>query len=591
MRKVRVAAATLLTLALSAGVRSGRADTLAEHLPADAVAYAGWAGADALGPSYQNSNLKTFLEALKLPELFRENFAKQMAKNNAPDKADEVKLVEDLVAAVTASPSAFSVGPLVTLPNGKPMPEIAFVAKVGAAKAADLAGRLDRAKEKNRKPDEPPAGVFASGEYLTVHVGGPSIEEKLKKVTVADSLASNAAFKAAMAHVNKGKEPAASLYIDGQTLVSLISAAIDGANNPQLKQYWPVIREGLGIDALRGVAWAGNFDGKNWQSSTFVGMTERRVGLLSFLDPKPMSEGAIRFVPASATTAGVFRFDGARFLADVQRTATLVGPDAPRQLDRAFAQIFAVTGVDVKLDLLPSLGDEFIVYGSPDAAGNSLRGLALVNKLKDPARAEQAFTALENITNLTIAQRSPDAKVQFRTENLAAPFDKVVAHVIATEQVSPAWAIHEGVFYFAMSLPTLQSAVERGNGAAGPKEKGSLAENLQFAELRKRLGQDAITSFAYSDLVKSAPETYELVNRAVERAARNNPDMPFKLPPLEKLMPALGPVLQVYWTDTDGFHGKETSPFPGASMLSPSQLLFLRLSESMQPNRGGAALP
>jgi hypothetical protein len=587
MRKLRTAA--LLSLALLVGVQGARGETLAERLPPDAVAYAGWAGSAALGTSYDASNLKAFLETLKIPDYLRTKFEAEVARNNTPEKAQDVKLLQDVLAAVTEAPSALYVGPLSQQANGKTLPEIAFLARVGAAKATDLSSRITATIERNHKADDPPGGVFASGDLLMVHFGSAGLEEKLKRVTATESLAANTSFKSAMSHVTGGKEPAAAVYVDGQTVVSLIATAVEGSGNAQAKAFWPAIREGLGIDALRAGAWAGNFDGKNWQSSTFVGMTERRVGLLSFIDNRPLTEAALRFVPASATTAGVFRFDGMRFLADVQRTAALVSQDAPRNVDRFFAQLFAFTGVDVKLDLLPSLGDEFIVYGSPDAAGNSLRGFTLVNKLKDPARAEQSFIALENITNMTIAQQAPDAKVQFRTENLNSPFDKVTAHIIGTEKVSPAWTIHEGVFYFAMSLPALQSALERGNGAAGPVEKGSLAENPEFAALRKKLGQDQFSSFMYADLVKSAPETFELVNRALETAARQNPEMDYKLPPLDKIVPALGPVLQVYWSDGEGFHGREAGPFPLASQLSPTNLIVLHLSEAMQPR--GAGLP
>lgn len=585
MRKLRDASAALLTLALLAGGQAARAETLADRVPADAIGYVGWAGTDALGPAYQGSNLKVMLDALKLEEFIQGKIDAEMARNEDAQKRQDVKLLRDVAAAVTQSPSALYVGPMAAQGNGREFPEFALLSRVGADRARDLAGRAGALIERTKRPEMPAVGVSANGELLVMHIGA-GVEEKLKGVTAAQSLASRDGFKKAMAQVNGGKEPAVAMYADGATILSMIAGGIERSGNAQVLQYWPAIREGLGVNALGSAAWAGNFDGKNWQTSIFVGMSERRVGMMAFLDNPPLTDTALRFIPATATSAAVFQFNGPRLLADIQRTAALVSPDAPRQVDRVFAQIFAISGVDFKLDLLPSLGQEFIMYGSPDAAGNSIRGLALVNKLKDVDRAQQAIIAMENIINLTVAQRAPDAKVQFRTETLAAPFEGVTAHVIATEQVSPAWAIHEGVFYFAMSLPTLQSAVERGGGAAGPSEKGSLVENAQFAALRRKLGQEKISAFSFADLAKSAPETYQLVNRAVERAARENPELNYKLPPLDKLMPAMGPVLQVSWTDGDGFHLRDTGPFPLAVQLSPMQLLLLHVTESMQPQRG-----
>ncbi len=88
--------------------------------------------------------------------------------------------------------------------------------------------------------------------------------------------------------------------------------------------------------------------------------------------------------------------------------------NAPRSSsDLIFQQVYAIAGIDVKNDLLPSFGDEFVYYGAPATAGNSLRGLTIINKLKDPQKAETAMTAVENLVNLTILQQDPNSKAQF----------------------------------------------------------------------------------------------------------------------------------------------------------------------------------
>src|ERR1035437_2270324 len=58
----------LAAWALVGQPRLAHAESLAGRVPADAVAYAEWAGSDNLGKSYDNSHLKKLLEVLNLPQ-------------------------------------------------------------------------------------------------------------------------------------------------------------------------------------------------------------------------------------------------------------------------------------------------------------------------------------------------------------------------------------------------------------------------------------------------------------------------------------------------------------------------------------------
>src|SRR3982751_4660865 len=62
---------TLCTVLLAAPM-AAPAQPLADRMPADAIVYAGWAGADSLGPQYDASHLKAVLEASNVPALVDE---------------------------------------------------------------------------------------------------------------------------------------------------------------------------------------------------------------------------------------------------------------------------------------------------------------------------------------------------------------------------------------------------------------------------------------------------------------------------------------------------------------------------------------
>ncbi|HEY4330208.1 MAG TPA: hypothetical protein VGN88_10770, partial [Phycisphaerae bacterium] len=180
-------------------------------------------------------------------------------------------------------------------------------------------------------------------------------------------------------------------------------------------------------------------------------------------------------------------------------------------------------------------------------------------------------------------QRDPNTKIQFKTQPLPAPWDKVTAHYVAFDQATPAWAINNGVFYFSLSLAGLQSAIEMGEG-----KKESILDNPQFAAMRSKVAgpRGAMSSFSYADLKAAGPETYQLVTMGLTQALARNPGMPaYVLPPLDKITPNLGPMMKVSWSDAEGVHGRQRSPFPMAGYLTPTQWLPLLVAERYNQER------
>ncbi len=575
-------AALCAAILLAAGtIPSARAQILADKVPANALLYAGWAGSDALGPAYDGSHLKAFLNALNLPKFVGDRFSQAMARETDPQKIEQAKFAQELLTAVAKSPTAVYVGPLDFAINpAQPVPRIAIFSKIGKAQAGPMATRLSTAIALNRQPGQPQAAAVAVGEFLLLYIGDANIQDRLAgEPAVLHSLAESEAFKKAFAHLGPAAgKAAASVYFDGQATVEMIATAVQAGTNAQARQLYPALADGLGLNSLQQFAWAGSFDGADWQAATFLGMRDRRPGLLAFFDNKPLSQESLKLIPKSATSAGAFRFDGMRLLDDITNTAAKINDQYPKQIETFLTNVYIWTGIDLKRELLPAFGDEFVYYGSPAGAGNSLRGFALVNRLRDAKKANAAVSAVENFVNLMIEQNNPNSKVQFKTQALPAPWDKVTAHIMPLDNVTPAWAIHDGVFFFSLSLPGLQSAMEMTAGT-----KPSILDNPQFVALRKKLGHDSFAAFSYADLGRSAPETYELLNHALTTALARNPDpQAYILPPLDKITPALGPCLKVSWTDNEGYHAQETSPFPLAGYLSPSQYIGLLFLEQYQ---------
>ncbi|MEI8194750.1 MAG: hypothetical protein WCI73_02455, partial [Phycisphaerae bacterium] len=235
-------------------------------------------------------------------------------------------------------------------------------------------------------------------------------------------------------------------------------------------------------------------------------------------------------------------------------------------------------GFDIEKDLINSLGDEWIVYGTADvietaaggtgAAGEkSIRGVTLVSKLHDPAGAAKALENLESFINGMIAVRLPMAEAQ-KYQLKAAIVNGITLHSITLPKLTPTWAIKDGYLVVALSPEGVQSGL-----AATTQKAPARTAEPGYADLAKQLKAPAASSFSYVDLTKTAPSAYEVLTQlqalAVAKAAEAGEGeikVP-TLPPFANIKPFLGPTLKVFWSDEAGFHFKGTEPFPGSTGL------------------------
>ncbi len=231
-------------------------------------------------------------------------------------------------------------------------------------------------------------------------------------------------------------------------------------------------------------------------------------------------------------------------------------------------------GMDIEKDVLGSLGDEWGVYTSPEIGGSGIIGMAVVNKLRDPAKADKALAGLADVANKIIAQqmKGQPMKVQFAQTKAG----DLTVHYLAIPFVVPAWAVKGNNLYIGLYPQVVVSAA--GQGKAGGK---SILDNPAYQALRTQLaGTHAPSSMEFLDLPKTAPEGYQGV-LMISRLYMGMADMfgiqspPLLLPPLDKLLPHMEPAGSFSWSDAAGWHMRGMTPFPGAEMLATQQQMMV----------------
>jgi prepilin-type processing-associated H-X9-DG protein len=539
------------------------AQPLADHVPADAMIYVGWRGSADLGPDYAQSNLKAVLDDSQVADFIDRFLPAVMDKVSQlnPQAGGVGQIISAIAKPSWQHPTAFFFSGVDAAPGRPPVPHLGILWQPGADADA-LARQLDQLV--GQAPAPFPVKVVRQGEIVALLVGYDKPEAALAG-RVTKSLADDANFKSAMSHLAI-KEPVSGAYVDYERLFGMIDDLIKTSGQADAAAMWPKVRDDLGLKGLKHLAGASGFAGKEYATEVFVDAPEPREGLLKLVDAKPLGDEILAAIPANVTTAGAGRFNLAALYDLIHHTVNDVDADAVREADNFLQGVTTDSGVDLRKDLLGSLGDEWAYFADPTIGGRGLAGLTLVNHLKDPAKFEKTLTKLQEYALKEIKQQAgADMPVQisFRTTEV----DGMTIHYLAVPLVTPSWVVRDGNLYVA-PFPQVAAGAARHASEHGP----SILKSKAFASVRERLGQQNPGSFQFMDLPQTAPDAYGawlVVSHLVgfgDLFGIKSP--PLLLPELSKLLSHLSPAGSIAWEDAQGFHMKSIEPFPGSTMVA-----------------------
>lgn len=540
------------------------AQPLADRVPKDAVVYIGWRGSTAMGEGYDQSHLKALLESSGLPRFVEESLpvALQRLAQEEPDAAEAVRVFSEIGRAVWKYPTALFTSGL-GVRDGVPTPRVGFLCQAGPD-AATLQARLDDLLLQMPKDVPVEVRTFRTdGGLVGVVVG---YEEAEFKAGQEGALQSVPAFKSAMAQLQP--EPVLAVYLDTDTLRRTGERLVTQFGDPDVKAEWPRIRDALGLEGLKQVAFTAGFRDKRWETNVFVAAPAPRKGLLKLLEAEPVTDDTLKLIPRTAQIAGAVNIDPARILAEARNVAGQLDPEARQDIDRGLQEVSQVLGVDIENDLIASVGKEWAFYTAPTVGGNGILGVVLVNRPADAAKAQQAMDKLADAINRLVAQETAGDDITIRIREAQAP-DGLKIKYLATPVVSPAWAVRDGNLYVALYPQVVAAAARQA------KESQSILENPEFAAMRKALAGEKGTrasSILFLDLPQAVPDAYPALLAASRLAGFADivgvPAPAMLLPPIEVLTRHTTPAAAATWTDDAGWHFRGTSPFPGAELLA-----------------------
>lgn len=530
------------------------AQPLADRVPADALLYVGWAGADEMGPGYEGSHLKAMVEASEIPRVVNDVLPKIMERivEKEPGAKEPAAILRDVMTPMWRHKTALYIGPVDLTGPGEPKPSIAVLCNAG-----NDAPALERSLKSLIRQSKGHVEMSVSNRdgLVAFKIG------EVGPLDGAKALAGSKTFTAAM---SAQKSPVLAGYADVESLVKLIDQAVAKGDDANAKEKWPAARDALGLTGVKRISFVQGFDGKDWATHAIVEAPAPRKGIATWLEAPPVSDAALKAIPVTATVAGVGRLDLAKLFDGIRDAVKQLDENDVREFDNGIAQLNDMLKLDIRKDFLGSLGDEWSYYIAPEFTGRGPLGVVIVNRLKEANRAQEVFDKLKDVANAIIAgQAEKDVHIEFKKGQI----NGVTVHYLATPFLTPSWVIQNGNLYLGFYPQVVADAAGHVS-----REGKSILDNPSFIALRKRLGDQKAVSLQFYDLPRSAPTSYQawmLVSSLAKFGDIFGVDTPVAMfPTLSTLLEHVSPAGSVSWVDESGWHLHAVTPFPGSTVLA-----------------------
>ncbi len=606
----------VLVAAVAFTFTSAQAQPLANAIPDDALIYVGWSGASNLGPDYDASHLKAFLDKSSIRPFIERTIPAAAGKIAAlPDSQLPVGPMEMQMIATIAKqygdqllnrPMAIYIGKPTYQRDSLPIMKMALIfddveqPEAVAAMIAPGIAQMNQHRELRRAPFK--FVLTRESKRIVIHTDVLSKEEveQLTKSQGKTNITTTTRFKQASKSI--GKHPAFVAYADIAMLNEFLDGALAEAMDIQRFKKANVIRtqqikENLGLNDLHSITFSARLDGKGWRTSLHLAAPGQRSGLLKLIDLKPLDYTLISLVPRDAEAASTIQLDVAALAREtikfIERT-DWDGNEA-EQFKQALQQADQFLGMSIMDEALPAFGQHWLYYydAQTTGTGSFALGGVMINNLRDPAKASAILDKLQLLAGAAMAQAPPMQdgyiKLKFRKEKVG----DVEINYLALPLGAPTWAIHKGNLYFSLQPESVVSAVKFADSG-----KPSLVDHPFFKAQMKRLADNKIAGFSWYDspkMMTSAYPLWQIVGRTLVGFAdmlgvEDTPVM--LLPTLPEILEITEPSIGFMVADEAGvtFMNYESYPFATA-MASTQQSALTGLNPAAAGLVVGAILP
>lgn len=339
----------------------------------------------------------------------------------------------------------------------------------------------------------------------------------------------------------------------------------------------------LGLRGLRACAFATTAAGDHSVNESYVLAPVPRRGLLGTCDGAPVDRALLRRVPAEATSFSVGRAGLANLWDTFEEALSAIGGEVEKDVRAALDRFEKENGLEVREDLLASLGEEYVSYSLPTKGLMSVPEEAVLVRLVDPDRFERAANALTDalveMTDVVKLKEKEYEGTNLRSfsitkipggESFGGDPNPLAGIQPLLALISPAYAVVKekdesgavagGTFVLSMSATGLRRAIHRlgsepGEGAIAIEGYGRFASQVP----------EKVSALSYADHRSEIGAVYAMVTSFVPMiVSAAGKDLPFdlnSLPPGDAITSHLFGSVSYTVADDEGIYSRSFSPF------------------------------
>ena len=393
--------------------------------------------------------------------------------------------------------------------------------------------------------DEAPVVTWGdAGDYLVFGLGEGSLEELMKRVDGEAPQWLTAARKSLAV-----PRFSSITHVDVKRLLDLI---VERSRDPKAEQ----LVSALGLDQIEHVTTVSGLDETACVTRSSVKINGPAKGLLKWIDSDALKADDLKPVAHDAPLALAIKLDASRLLDLWIEVAGQIEPGAPEDIRRELDQMSAFLGVDVREDLLQSLGDSWKLFAQPGPKGLDT-GWTIAIEVRDHEKLTNAQEALLGRFKAVLGQLNNGPSLITET------VDGRDIHALDLSQVgmplAPCWCLTQKELFITTSPTSMKALLSKQAKAR------SLAEQPDVAAL---LGDDATTlAMVYADTQKIAETLIPMVPVLLQAMGpRAQLFDTSNLPPAKVITRHLSPGFLAVGRTEDGVEITNRRPLPGASI-------------------------
>lgn len=342
------------------------------------------------------------------------------------------------------------------------------------------------------------------------------------------------------------------MYIDVKRIVEMI---VEQSGEPEAGRIISV----LGLDKVQSFATVSGMDDKGCVSRSLLAVDGAGTGLLSWIDAKPLSADDLQVIGHDAPAAIAFKLDASAILDLWLDLAGQIEPGAAQETRDGLAMMQQQLGIDLREDLLKSLGDTWRVFAQPGP--NALEsGWTIAIQVRDRKKLERIEETLVGMAKAGLEQAGPGAP-----SLKAEAVDGHTVHTLDFDQpgapVAPSWCLTDDELFITATSEALKPLLSRGGIGR------SLAQHSDVANLFS--GNAKTLALFYMDTRVVAKTLLPMVPNLLQSFGPMFPQLDTSnLPPADAIVSHLQPTVFAVGRTTDGVVLLSRRTLPGGNMAA-----------------------